>query len=405
VKLLTVAPFRVWPPTSGAPLLVDGASRALAAAGCPVRVFSTGVRRGSLAADLRPQEHEVVPGYRVYNYATPLSVLLNLRSRQSSGRPPLGTDRALRFQLPARLGRWLDFADVVQVEGPYGFRSVRERLVGPRTGTPMVLVCHNVEGRLTRISHPVDRRLIRRVTAVEGEAARAAEGIIALTSADREALVADYGVDPAKVRIIPCGVDLNYFRPVPDADREAAKAKLGLSGRTVAVFTGARYRPNVEALRHLERMAQNHGAPDGLPDGLTFLVVGRVGEEHERADDRNGRLLATGFVPEMGPYLRAADLAVVPMQSGGGMHLKVLEFLAMGIPVVATRLAARGLDGPLPEGVTVCPTHEMPKALAEWSADAARRAEAGAVNRAWVADRYGWERIAERRMALYEGLL
>jgi glycosyltransferase involved in cell wall biosynthesis len=397
VKLLTVAPFRVWPPTSGAPLLVDGASRALAAAGCRVRVFSTGVRRGSLAKDLRPHEHEVVPGYRVYNYATPLSVLLNFRSRQSSGRPPLGTDRALRFQLPARLGRWLDFADVVQVEGPYGFKAVRERLVGPRTGTPMVLVCHNVEGRLTRTSHPTDRRLIRKVVALEGEAARAAEGIIALTAADREALVADYGVDTAKVRIIPCGVDLKYFRPVPEAEREAAKEKLGLAGRTIAVFTGARYRPNVEALRHLERMA----AGDGLPDKLTFLVVGRVGEEHQG----NGRIRATGFVPEMPPYLRAADLAVVPMQSGGGMHLKVLEFLAMGIPVVATRLATRGLDGPLPEGVTVCPTHEMPRALAAWTADPARRAEAGAVNRNWVADRYGWERIAERRMALYDSLL
>lgn len=400
MKLLTVAPFRVWPPTSGAPLLVDGASRALAAAGAQVRVFSTGVRRGSVMADLRPHEHEVVPGYRVYNYATPLSILLNLRSRQSSGRPPLGTDRTLRLQLPARLGRWLDFADVVQVEGPYGFKAVRERLVGRRAGTPMVLVCHNVEGRVTRTSHPMDRRLLKRVMAVEGDAARAAEGIIALTSADREALVADYGVDPAKVRIIPCGVDLQYFRPVPAADREAAKARLGLSGRTVAVFTGARYRPNVEALRHLERMAQHRGMPDGLPDDLTFLVVGRVGEEHEG----NGRLVATGFVPEMGPYLRAADLAVVPMQSGGGMHLKVLEFLAMGLPVVATRLAVRGLDGPLPEGITVCPTHQMPEVLAAWTAEPGLRADAGALNRTWVADRYGWERIAERRAALYDGL-
>jgi glycosyltransferase involved in cell wall biosynthesis len=401
VKLLTVAPFRVWPPTSGAPLLVDGASRALAAAGAQVRVFSTGVRRGSIVADLRPHEQEVVPGYRVYNYATPLSILMNLRSRQSSGRPPLGTDRTLRLQLPARLGRWLDFADVVQVEGPYGFMAVRERLVGRRAGTPMVLVCHNVEGRVTRTSHPMDRRLQKRVTALEGDAARAAEGIIALTSADREALVADYGADPAKVRIIPCGVDLQYFRPVAEADRAAAKDRLGLSGRTVAVFTGARYRPNVEALRHLERMAGDDGRPGGLPENLTFLVVGRVGEEHE---GESGRLVATGFVPEMGPYLRAADLAVVPMQSGGGMHLKVLEFLAMGLPVVATQLAVRGLDGPLPEGITVCPTHQMPEALAAWAAEPARRAAAGAANRAWVADRYGWERIAERRAALYEGL-
>lgn len=394
--LLTVAPFRVWPPTSGAPLLVDGASRALAAAGWQVRVFSTGVRRGSLVADLRPKEHEVVPGYRVYNYATPLSILLNLRSRQSSGRPPLGTDRSLRLQAPARLGRWLEEAGVVQVEGPYGFRAVRERLAPRRERVPTVLVCHNVEGRLARVNQPGATGLQRTVAALEGRAAREADGVIALTAADREALVADYGVDPARVRIIPCGVDLGYFRPVPAAEREAAKAQLGLAGRTVAVFTGARYRPNVEAVRRLEAMA----AGNGLPDGLVILVVGRVGEVA-----RAGRhLMPTGFVPEMAPYLRAADMAVVPMESGGGMHLKVLEFLAMGLPVVATRLALRGLDGGLPDGITTCPPGDMPEALAAWAVDPARRDAAGARNRTWVADRYGWERIAERRSALYESL-
>jgi glycosyltransferase involved in cell wall biosynthesis len=392
-RLVSVAPYRVLPPTSGATLLIDGASRAVAERGWDVRVFSTGVRRGSVLRDLFAAEQHPAPGYTAFNHASPLTVLLGFRSRQSTGLPPLGADRMLRWLRPGVLRHWLARADVAQVEGPFGAEAVRD-LADP--STPLVLACHNVEGRLAERALAHRPAAVRAVRACEARAVAAADAFLALTEDDRAALEADYGVPPERVAVVPCGVDLAAFRPVTEDVRAAAKARLGLAGRTVAIFTGARYPPNIEAARHLEAMAD---AGD-LPDDFAFLVIGRVGEVVEKR--RN--LLATGFVPSVTDAIAAADLAVVPVESGGGMHLKVLEFLASGLPVVSTPFGLRGLERPLPDGVRACNLAEMPEALADWAADPARREDLGRVNREWTAARYGWDRIGAGRVAFYDRL-
>lgn len=52
----------------------------------------------------------------------------------------------------------------------------------------------------------------------------------------------------------------------------------------------------------------------------------------------------TGAVPSMAPYLRAADLVVVPLRVGSGTRIKILEAFAHGVPVVSTAVGAEGLD-------------------------------------------------------------
>ena len=66
-------------------------------------------------------------------------------------------------------------------------------------------------------------------------------------------------------------------------------------------------------------------------------------------DDRIERLAGpdvevSGFVPDLGPAYASADVVVVPLRFGGGTRIKLLEAFAHGVPVVATRAAAAGLD-------------------------------------------------------------
>jgi glycosyltransferase involved in cell wall biosynthesis len=56
------------------------------------------------------------------------------------------------------------------------------------------------------------------------------------------------------------------------------------------------------------------------------------------------RVSVVGMVPEMGPELARADLAVVPVRYGSGTRLKILESFAHRIPVVSTTIGAEGLD-------------------------------------------------------------
>jgi glycosyltransferase involved in cell wall biosynthesis len=81
-------------------------------------------------------------------------------------------------------------------------------------------------------------------------------------------------------------------------------------------------------------------------------LVGRGAHEHL------GRLVAepgvdvVGAVPDVGPELSGAGVAIAPIRYGGGTRLKILEAFAYGVPVVCTRLACEGLD--VTDGVHLC---------------------------------------------------
>ncbi|MFQ5508894.1 MAG: glycosyltransferase family 4 protein [Leptospirillia bacterium] len=392
-RLLCVAPYRVYPPVTGANLLVDGVNRALAGKGWKVNLFSTGIRRHDLLGSLCSTTR-VAPGYTVYNHATPFSVLRNWGSRQSTGVPPLGIEGVFRSLRSRRLREWLESCDLIQVEHPFGCSAIAAR---KRPETPLVMVAHNVEATLAESTLAHLPEVVKKIDHQEREALSRADAVIVLTEADREEMMRRYGVGADRIHVIPVGVDLERFYPASNATRATAKARLGLSGKTVAVFAGARFGPNLEAAAEIERMA----AETALPEDLVFLIIGRIGEVMTPGP----RITVTGFVDDVIPYLHAGDLAFNPMRSGGGMHLKMLEFLSLGLPVVSTGVGLRGLGDALPEGVLETDLAHMPESLATLVTDPDRHAAWGAANRDWVAARYGWSRIAEQRAEVYRSLM
>lgn len=89
------------------------------------------------------------------------------------------------------------------------------------------------------------------------------------------------------------------------------------------------------------------------PDA-TFVVVGRDPTPSlVRLARRSPRILLTGAVPKVGPYLRAATVAVVPLMFGTGVKNKVLEAFAAGTPVVATSVADVGMGAAAADAMRV----------------------------------------------------
>ena len=131
------------------------------------------------------------------------------------------------------------------------------------------------------------------------------------------------------LRYMPNVVDVAAIDPVAP-DREAKRILF------VADF---RYAPNQEGLRFLldEVMPRLWSA---MPDARLRLV-GRGLDEPPSAD---GRVEALGFVEVLRDAYLGATCAVVPLLLGGGSPLKFVEALAYGLPVVATPVAAAGLE-------------------------------------------------------------
>jgi sugar transferase (PEP-CTERM/EpsH1 system associated) len=233
----------------------------------------------------------------------------------------------------------------------------------------------------------------RRLRRYEAQVCRRADRVLAVSEADAAAL--RKLVPGLGVVVVPNGVDTLAYRP------EASNAAPQVSERAL-VFTGTMdFRPNVDAVLWFARKVLP-GVQAEVPEAH-FFVVGQ--RPHRWLDGLRSdpAVTLTGWVEDARPYIAQAAVYVAPLRIGGGTRLKLLEAMATGKPVVATRLGA--------EGYPV--THGRELLLADTPADFAaavvallrapeRRAELGRVARAFVEQHYDWRTIVPRVEAAYQ---
>jgi glycosyltransferase involved in cell wall biosynthesis len=114
----------------------------------------------------------------------------------------------------------------------------------------------------------------------------------------------------------------------------------------------------------------------------------------------------TGYVSDLTKYLAASDVAILPFSKGGRCKVKILEYLAMGIPVVATKKAAEGL--PLRNGVNAMLSDAVDcefinNVLALYN-DSSLYEKISKNGRA-LSEKYDWRIICNRLFQLYRRLL
>ncbi len=189
------------------------------------------------------------------------------------------------------------------------------------------------------------------------------------------------------------GVDSAFFDPAVDHANPYPDQAPAL------VFTGAMdYWPNVDAVTWFadEAFPQIRAA---VPDALFCIVGMRPAPEVQRLAERPG-LMVTGAVPDVRPYLAHARAAVLPLRIARGIQNKVLEAMAMQLPVVATPGAMTGIQR---YGGFTPTISDQPAALAQ----AAIRLLTGprqqdTAARACVLERYDWDANLERIARLLE---
>jgi polysaccharide biosynthesis protein PslH len=284
--------------------------------------------------------------------------------------------------------------DVVTVEHDWAARWVRD--LPP--GLPAALTLHN----LSWIYYA------KRAAAATGAPQRAALGGEARRFAafdrtwlPRYAALATMSADDARLAQDLTGQDSTV---IPNGVDTAALAVGAPSAAPVALFTGTfGYPPNAEALAWLlediwPRVTQR------LPDAR-LVVVGRdVPPAIARLADPQTVELA-GWVAEMPPYFARARAVLVPMRSGAGTRLKVLDGLAAGRALVATTMGAEGVDVTADEDVLIADGAEaFAAATVRALTDDALTARLGAAARSLAEHAYDWRTIGARYTALLEGV-
>ena len=106
----------------------------------------------------------------------------------------------------------------------------------------------------------------------------------------------------------------------------------------------------------------------------------------------SGEVVVTGEVEDVRPWFALADVCVVPLRTGGGTRLKILEALAAGCPVVSTRKGAEGLALAHGEHLLLADEGAALVAALRWCLDQPAAASAMAERgRALVARDYSWQ--------------
>jgi sugar transferase (PEP-CTERM/EpsH1 system associated) len=224
------------------------------------------------------------------------------------------------------------------------------------------------------------RRLLRY------EAATAARAARSFFVTEREAaLFRSLAPESASaIDAVSNGVDAEYHSPGHEL------ASPFPDGEQAVVFTGAMdYWPNMDAVQWF--VAEVLPALRARWPGLRFYIVGMRPGPDVRALAGEG-VVVTGTVPDVRPYLRHCAVAVAPLRIARGIQNKVLEAMAMGRAVVASRACALGLE--CEEGVHLLTAQRSDDFVAAIDAllrDPARADAIGAAARARVLERYSWD--------------
>ena len=266
-----------------------------------------------------------------------------------------------------------------------------------KVGAATVLTHHNIESQLMQRRAEVEtrplaawflRREAKKLHDYELEVSPGYDVNIFMSSND-EALLANR-VSGIRSAVVPNGVDIAYFTP----DTTPVTPTLIYTG-------GMNMFANKDAVMWF--LSDVWPAITAVNPEVRFCVVGQdPPKELKAAASRDRRIVVTGYVDDIRPFVRTAAVYVVPLRVGGGTRLKVLDAMASGKAIVSTSVGCEGIDVTAGEHLLVADTpHAFAQTTIALLANPAQQRALGAAARVRAEQRYGWSAMGDRLMDAY----
>jgi D-inositol-3-phosphate glycosyltransferase len=306
------------------------------------------------------------------------------------------------------------------IHAHYWLSASVARTLAARWAVPRIQMFHTL-GLVKRevMDEDIDGESDVRVT-IERQAVQESAAIVAASEIEVGELRDLYGADPAKVHVIPCGVDPTLFHPIRQAD---ARERLGRDQcQRIVLFVG-----RIEQIKGIDVLLRALGLlfvrrPD-LRSDVCLLVVGGAldpGDDapetekilelrrlvHEHRMEANVNFIGSLDQENLALYYAAADVCAVPSLTES-FGLVALEAMACGTPVVGTRVG--GLQTLIEHGesgllVPAGDYQALANAIEQVLTDHRLRMHLahGARDRA---EHYTWQSVGDKIQALYDSVL
>ncbi|MGH7489965.1 MAG: glycosyltransferase, partial [bacterium] len=212
------------------------------------------------------------------------------------------------------------------------------RLVRRTTNAKLLYFTHDLHfqremRRFELDGRPATRRQAEALRRTETRIIRAVDAVI--TPSEDEARVIRKIAPRKAVHVVP----LLFYSPEQIIDADAQDPPLRRR-RSVIFVGGYRHQPNVDAARFLVQEVMPHIWQE-VPDARALLVGSDPPAEVLGLS--SDRVQVTGYVDDLRPWYTKARMSISPIRFGAGVKGKLLESLAMGVPVVTTTIGNEGL--------------------------------------------------------------
>lgn len=278
-------------------------------------------------------------------------------------------------------------ADLIICSHPWSSPSVQKK-----DNQIFIYDAHNCEYLLMEqvLEENVFKKFIlRKVKKIESDACRKSDLILVCSENEKNDFVNLYGIEENKFCVIPNGA---INRPLAGIEeKKIAKIKLGMIQKKLILFIGTFYKPNIEAAGFIiDNLAPKLREYD-------FFVVGSVKEGFKNMIlPENVKFAGRVSEKDLNLSLTAADLAINPMFSGSGINIKMLDYLAYGLPTVTSPCGSRGLEIENMKHAVVNNTNKFDESIKEIFANPLLYDTLRQQGHRFAIENYNWESISKK---------
>jgi len=197
-----------------------------------------------------------------------------------------------------------------------------------------------------------------------------------------------------KISVIPIGVDIprSQKQHVPGQARHL-------------IFMGAMWRlENIDAVLYFHRYI--FGLIRNAISDVTLTILGGNPPEEIRSLARDPAIRVTGYVEDLLPFYLESDISIAPMRIAGGVMCKILDAMAVGLPVISTPQGNEGVGAkPGEEIVLANSPEEFARSTIELLREGHLRTTLGKNGFEFVQRNFSWERIIMKLENVYQECL
>jgi glycosyltransferase involved in cell wall biosynthesis len=396
MKILQMCIRVPYPPTDGGSIAMYSLGQSLIKQGAEVKILAMNTTRHYVKLDTLPAEYKMKTKIEAVNIDTrikPFDAFKNLFSNKSYNIKRFDN---LSFHQKLRSVLAGEKFDVVQFEslfaGPY-LQTVREN-----SKAKCVLRAHNIEHLIWQRMAATDKNFLKkkylrllasRLKKYESEIIGKFDALLPMTKEDAKIFTGMNSAVPQK--IIPIGLDPHIYSYDENRPRELSIFHLGSMD----------WMPNQEAVDwFLENCWQE--IKKKLPS-LKLYLGGRGFPDSLKIDDR--QIIYDNTVSNAVDYMKNKSMMIVPLLSGSGMRVKILQAFALGLPVVSTSIGAEGIECTDGENIVIADAPaDFSNAILKLMNDTLLRKKIGSNARNLFMEKYSSERIARHVIQFYESL-